>query len=206
MSGIVAQNAGRPSGLIKAAAGGGGTWVEIKSITASADSTISFVDGTSDVVLDSTYPVYCFKWTTIHPQTDDTKILFQGSTDGGSNYNVTMTTTYFLAQHDEADSATTLTYSGSDDQAQGTAFQRLNESTGADNDQCVSGQLYLFSPSSTTFVKHFMSRSATQFDNINDSYCAGYFNTTSAIDAIQFKMSSGNIDDGKIKLFGIKDS
>ena len=205
MSGIVAQNVGRPSGLIKAVAGGG-TWVEIKSITASSSSTISFVDGTSDVVLDSTYPVYCFKWTTIPPQTDDTKILFQGSTDGGSNYNVTMTTTYFLAQHDEADSATTLTYSGSDDQAQGTAFQRLNESTGADNDQCVSGQLYLFSPSSTTFVKHFMSRSATQFDNINDSYCAGYFNTTSAIDAIQFKMSSGNIDDGKIKLFGIKDS
>ena len=205
MSGIVAQNVGRPSGLIKAVASGG-TWVEIKSLTASGDSTLSFVDGTSDVVLDSTYPVYCFKWITIHPQTDDTKILFQGSTDGGSNYNVTMTTTYFLAQHDEADSATTLTYATGDDQAQGTAFQRLNESTGADNDQCVSGQLYLFSPSSTTFVKHFMSRSATQFDNINDSYCAGYFNTTSAIDAIQFKMSSGNIDAGKIELFGIKDS
>ena len=198
MSGIIAQNSDRHTGLVKAAGGGGGEWTLIQTQTASASATISFTSG-----LDSTYDEYCFKFINLHPATDDVKLVFQGSIDGGSNYNVTMTNTYFLAQHDEADSATTLTYSSSDDQAQGTAFQRINESTGADNDQCVSGQLYLFSPSSTTFVKHFMSRSATQFDNINDSYCAGYFNTTSAINAMQFKMSSGNIDAGTISLYGI---
>ena len=176
----------------------GGAWTLISTTTASSSATLSITSG-----LDSTYDVYCFKLINLHPATDDVKLVFQGSIDGGSNYNVTMTNSYFLAQHDEADSATTLTYSGADDQAQGTAFQRINESTGADNDQCVSGQLYLFSPSSTTFVKHFMSRSATQFDNINDSYCAGYFNTTSAINAMQFKFNSGNTDAGVIKLYGI---
>ena len=176
----------------------GGAWTLLSTTTASSSATLSITSG-----LDSTYDVYCFKLINLHPATDDVKLVFQGSIDGGSNYNVTMTNSYFLAQHDEADSATTLTYSGADDQAQGTAFQRINESTGADNDQCVSGQLYLFSPSSTTFVKHFMSRSATQFDNINDSYCAGYFNTTSAINAMQFKFNSGNTDAGVIKLYGI---
>ena len=176
----------------------GGAWTLLSTQTASSSATLSFTSG-----LDSTYDAYCFKFINLHPATDDVKLVFQGSIDGGSNYNVTMTNSYFLAQHDEADSATTLTYSGADDQAQGTAFQRINESTGADNDQCVSGQLYLFSPSSTTFVKHFMSRSATQFDNINDSYCAGYFNTTSAINAMQFKFNSGNTDAGVIKLYGI---
>ena len=176
----------------------GGAWTLISTTTASSSATLDITSG-----LDDTYDAYCFKLINLHPATDDVKLVFQGSIDGGSNYNVTMTNSYFLAQHDEADSATTLTYSGADDQAQGTAFQRINESTGADNDQCVSGQLYLFSPSSTTFVKHFMSRSATQFDNINDSYCAGYFNTTSAINAMQFKFNSGNTDAGVIKLYGI---
>ena len=123
----------------------GGASTLISTTTASSSATLSITSG-----LDSTYDVYCFKLINLHPATDDVKLVFQGSIDGGSNYNVTMTNSYFLAQHDEADSATTLTYSGADDQAQGTAFQRINESTGADNDQCVSGQLYLFSPSSTT--------------------------------------------------------
>ena len=208
MSGIVAQNVGRPSGLIKAAAGGGGTWVEIKSLTASSSSTLSFVDGTSDVVLDSTYPVYCFKWTDIHPQTDDVVFHFQGNAAGGSGYNETMTTTLFYAYGIESGSDAALGYHANFDQAQGTAYQALCQHLGADNDQSTSGTLWLFGPSSTTFVKHYMATVSMSDpdDSANVVYTAGYFNTTSAIDEIQFKMSSGNIDDGKIKLFGIKDS
>ena len=209
MSGIVAQNVGRPSGLIKAAAaGGGGTWVEIKSLTASGDGDLSFVDGTDDVVLDSTYPIYVFTFNNIHPQNDDVEFGFNGSTDTGSNYNVAKTTTNFNAYHDEADSATDVGYRTGEDLAQSTAVQRFQIDYGADADQVGCGYLHLFNPSSTTYVKHFLSRTTNYHagDYAIDCYVGGYFNTTSAVDAIQFSMSSGNIDSGKIKLFGIKDS
>jgi len=207
MSGIIAQNVGRPSGLIKAVAGGG-TWVEIKSLTASGDSTLSFVDGTSDVVLDSTYPIYLFQFINIHPATDGAKFQFNMSIDTGSNYNVTKTTTFFHAMHDEADGTALVAYAAARDLAQSTSDQVLLWEADNDADSGVCGQFYLFSPSSTTFVKHFFSttngvaNSATS----GNQYVGGYGNTTSAVDAIQFKMSSGNIDLGKIKLFGIKDS
>jgi len=196
MSGIIASNIDSNSGLIKKPEAG--VWVKISAVSASSSATVSFTSG-----IDSTYNKYCFVFNNIHPATDDTKLLFQGSIDGGSNYNVTMTNTYWLASHDEGDTATSLTYSSSDDQAQGTAFQRINESTGSDNDQSVCAEFFLYAPSDTTFVKHFMSRSTSQFDRVTDTYCAGYFNTTSAIDAMQFKMSSGNMDAGIITLYGI---
>jgi len=207
MSGIIAQNVGRPSGLIKAVAGGG-TWVEIKSLTASGDSTLSFVDGTSDVVLDSTYPIYLFQFINIHPATDGAKFQFNMSIDTGSNYNVTKSTTFFHAMHDEADSTALLAYATARDLAQSTSDQVLLWEADNDADSSVCGQLYLFSPSSTTFVKHFLSTTngVTNSATSGNQFVAGYGNTTSAVDAIQFKMSSGNIDDGKIKLFGIKDS
>ena len=184
-----------------------GAMTLIKEQTASSSATISFVDGTSDVVLDSTYPIYVFKFINIHPATDQKKFMFQGTTDG-SNFNVTMTTTWLQTYHDEADSSTNLSYITGEDQAQGTAFQSLCEDLGNDNDQCFSGELYLFSPSSTTYVKHFMSvGSEAYFSNYNNSArVAGYFNTTSAITGLQFKMESGNIDAGTFKLYGIKDS
>jgi hypothetical protein len=177
---------------------GGGSLTHISTQTASSSDTLSFTSG-----IDSTYDVYCFKFINLHPATDDVKLVFQGSIDGGSNYNVTMTNTYFIATHNEAGTTATLAYAGDDDQAQGTSFQRLNESTGADNDQSVCAEFLLYAPSDTTFVKHFMSRSTSQFDRVTDTYCAGYFNTTSAINAMQFKFNSGNIDAGKIKLYGV---
>ena len=182
--------------------------VLIKTITASSDSTISFVDGSSDVVLDNTYPVYMFKFINIHPGTDDKNFQFNMSVDTGSNYNVTKTTTVFKANHDEGDSATNLTYDTGEDLAQGTGFQTLGNGVGADNDQSLSGTLHLFNPSDTTFVKHFMSTiQYYAFNNYtNNFYVAGYGNTTSAVDAVQFKFSGGNIDSGTIKLYGIKDS
>ena len=187
-----------------------GAMTLIKTLTASADATLSFVHGTADVVLDSTYPIYQFEFINIHAGTNGTNFTFQASTDGGSNYNTAMTTTAIDSYHFENDATTNLQYSAGNDQAQGTSFQYITSVMGDDNDDNMSGSLSLYNPSSTTFVKHYIQ-------NINQTYStsqplslqelfAGYFNTTSAINAIQFKMSSGNIDSGKIKLYGIKDS
>jgi len=211
MTGIVAQNVGRTSGLIKAASGGGGgVWTLIKTLTASADSTLDFIDGTDDVVLDSTYPIYRFSFINIHPSGDGVRLQFQGNAAGGSGFNETMTTTSFRAYHDEADSDTGLEYVTGTDQAQGTGFQDITDYGGGSGgaDECASGELWLFGLSSTTFIKHFMAKASTYLnsDYQSQKYHAGYFNTTSAIDEIQFKMDSGNIDSGKIKLYGLGDS
>jgi len=209
MTGIIAQNVGRTSGLIKAASGGTstGAWTKIKEITASGDGDITFVDGTDDVVLDGTYPIYVFKFINIHPETDS--VFFQVNfRDGGSAYDATKTTTYFRAYHDEADSNTSLEYVVGEDLAQSTGNQRISDNLGSDNDQSVSGYLHLYNPSSTTFVKHFIARSNTYHpsDYTVDEFISGYCNVTAAIDGVQFSMSSDNIDDGKIKLYGIGDS
>ena len=183
--------------------------VLIKTLTASSSATLDFIDGTDDVVLDSTYPIYKFMFINIHPGTDNTSFNFQFNAAGASGFNETITSTTFRTEHDEGDTETELAYSAGSDQGQGTAVQKIGDSgIGADNDQCVSGELHLFEPSSTTFVKHFIGRfsSAAQGDAINDLYVAGYVNATAAVDEVQFAMSSGNIDAGTIKLYGIKDS
>ena len=185
-----------------------GSMTLIKEQTASSSASISFVNGSSDVVLDSTYPIYVFKFINMHPASNSVIFQFNLSADSGSNYNVTKTSTYFRAFHNEGGSSTNLVYQTSHDLAQGTGVQDLAQGIGNDNDQCTVGTLHLFNPSSTTFVKHFISRFNTYeaSDFSIDQYCAGYANTTSAIDAVQFNMSSGNIDAGTIKLYGIKDS
>ena len=183
------------------ASGFGGSMTFISSQTASASASISFTTG-----IDSTYKEYVFYFVNMHPETDIVDFQFNLSTDGGANYNVTKTTTFFRARHTEGGSSGTLGYIQGDDLAQSTAFQRLNAgSLGNGEDESVSGTLTLFNPSSTTFVKHFIA-TTNSYGNANvsvNSYVAGYGNTTSAINAIQFIMSSGNIDDGKILLFGI---
>ena len=146
-----------------------------------------------------------FKFYNIHPATDDTNFQMNFSTDGGSNYNVAKTTTYFRSIHNESDATALIGYETANDLAQGTGFKTLCDDIGADADQNANGTFNLFNPSSTTFVKHFTCRIAVSqsADYAMDLYTAGYGNTTSAIDAIQFKMSSGNIDSGVIKLYGI---
>ena len=185
-----------------------GTFTLIKTLTASSSATLSFVDGTSSVVLDSTYKEYLFIFNNIHPATDGAEFQFQGNAAGGSGYDETITSSHFDAYHGEDGTGATLSYMTGFDQAQGTSFETISRDVGNDNDQATSGFLHLFNPSSTTFVKHYFS----DFSNVinNDqavhSLSAGYFNTTAAIDEIQFKYSSGNIDSGTIKLYGIKDS
>ena len=187
--------------LPSAVSGGAMTLLETK--TASSDATLDFTSN-----IDSTYDEYVFKFYDIHPSNDGTQLLFQGNAAGGSGYNETITSTMFYANHNEADNDTTLSYRTQADQAQGTSFQQLTTyGIGFGNDASLSGYLRLFNPSSTTFVKHFMGRVNNEYDSSAayavDAYVAGYFNTTSAIDEIQFKGSAGNIDSGVIKLYGI---
>jgi len=177
----------------------GSSLVLISEQTASSSSTISFTSG-----IDSTYKEYIFKFINIHPSADGEKFEFNFSVDSGSNYNVTKTSTVFYAVHDEADSEAALTYDTYSDLAQDTGFQRI-QFIGNQNDECLSGTLHLFDPSNTTFVKHYMGV-ANDYINTDRSvnpYYAGYGNTTSAIDAVQFKMGSGNIDSGTIKMYGV---
>jgi len=185
-----------------------GSLVPIKTLTASGSASLSFVHGSNDVVLDSTYPIYRFEFINIHTSQDNTQFQFNCSSDSGSNYNVTKTTTHFYSYHNEADSDTALTYAGGSDLAQSTSPQPLAIGLGTDNDQNLSGEMFLYSPSSTTFVKHFIARTNNYMyhEYTLDSYSGGYMNTSSAVNGVRFNLSGGNIDSGKIKLYGIKDS
>ena len=187
------------TGLAQVSAGDGITL--ISSQTASASASLSFTTG-----IDSTYRTYLFKFINIHPATDDAKFQFNLSTDGGSNYNVTKTTTVFFSYHNEIDTSGLLQYRTADDLAQSTSDQQILYEIGNDNDQSASGEMYLFQPSSNTFVKHFIATGQLSLssDYSLEQFTAGYANTTSAINAIRFQMSSGNIDAGTIHLYGIE--
>jgi hypothetical protein len=184
-----------PSGAVE-----GGNMVLLSTQTASASASISFTTG-----IDSTYKEYMFIFNNIHASTQG-QFQFQTSTDGGSSYGVTLTSTFFQTEHYESDSSTSLEYNTGRDLAQSTSYQFLNGADlGTNNDDNFCGTMSLFSPSSTTYVKHFIFQG-----NVNDysarctnTYIAGYFNTTSALNAIRFQMSSGNIDAGTIQMFGI---
>jgi len=172
----------------------------ISSQTASNSASISFTSG-----LTSTYKAYKFVFVNCHPRTDDVGFQFNMSTDGGSNYNVTKTSTVFRAYHFENGSSAVLQYQGSADLTQSTAFQPIALEMGNASDEGISGSLLLFNPSSTTYVKHFIiNTNMNSYHDISmNHYTAGYGNTTSAVNAVQFNMSSGNFD-GTIYLYGIK--
>jgi hypothetical protein len=171
----------------------------ISSQTASNSASISFTTG-----IDSTYKEYQFYFIDIHPRTDGADFTFNLSTDSGSNYNVTKTTTYCQALHDETDSFATLQYRTGEDLAQSTAFQIISLDSSSDADHNLAGYLNLFNPSSTTYVKHFMTNinHNQQTDYSINVFTAGYGNTTSAVNAVQFKYDSGNMD-GTILMYGI---
>jgi hypothetical protein len=180
------------------------TLVLLSTQTASSSANISFTTG-----LDSTYDEYIFKFINVRPATDNVTFQFNLSTDSGSNYNVTKTTTFFNAYHAESDSPPQdVNYETGSDLAQSTAFQHLTREQGNGADESLSGTMQIFNPSSTTYVKHFISRiNCYYYDNFTlESYVAGYGNTTSAINAIQFKFTSGNIADGIFKMYGVKKS
>jgi len=178
----------------------GGAITLLATETASSSATITF-----DSSIDDTYDEYIFTFIDVHPATDGA--LFQVNfRDGSSAYDATKTTTSFRTYHDEADSDTTLGYYAAGDLAQGTGVQRIaGAGIGSDNDQSVSGILKLFSPSSTTFVKHFTidSNAAADSNYSTRTLVGGYCNVTAAIDGVQFSFSSGNIDVGTFKMYGV---
>lgn len=185
-------------------AGTFGAMTLISEQTASASASISFTG------IDSTYRTYCFKFINIHPQTGGSGVsdwTVNFSTDGGSNYNVTKTTSSFVAFHNEADTQTVLRYSTGGDLAQSTSYQILSIDghVGSGNDESCSGELWLFNPSSTTYVKHFMATTQNYYNGTYSiqGFASGYCNTTSAVNAIDFKFSSDTIDDGTIQMYGI---
>jgi hypothetical protein len=184
------------------ASGFGGSLSFISKQTASSSASISFTSG-----IDSTYKEYIFFFKDIHPSSDGVRFQFNGSSDGGSNYNVTKTSSQFTTFVSESGAGASLEYSGGEDLAQGTGFQSFTQGNdlGADADQCLSAYLHIFNPSSTTFVKHYIAQAQYSHSaNYTASpFTAGYFNTTSVVNAIQFKMDSGNIDAGDILLFGL---
>ena len=187
-----------------------GAMTLIKTLTASSSGTLSFVDGSSSVVLDNTYKEYVFQFIDIHPSADGAEFQFQVSTNTGSSYGVAITSTSFIAYHDNDDSYAALSYDDSRDLAQSTGFKILLREIGSANDESGVGILRIFDPSSTTFAKHFMAEGNYCRHSIGGNegterrLATGYINTTSAIDAIQFKMDTGNIDAGTIKMFGVK--
>ena len=203
---LVKYNNNSLSSVTSAASAPAGAITLISTTTASSSSTISITSG-----IDSTYPIYLFKFINIHPGTDtgNNRLTFQGDTGTNTNYNQSITSTHFRAYHNEGGSGQGVGYRTATDQANGTSFQPLGEGIGAGvADESSSGELYIFAPSSSVFVKHFLARTHIYSDNNEtvDSFVGGYFNTTTALTRFQFKMSSGNIDSGTIKLYGIKDS
>ena len=174
----------------------------MKLLTTNAETNAVSSSFTSSI--DSTYKLYIFKFYDINPATDGQEFTFNGSIDGGSNYNVTKTTTFFQAQHEEGDATPEVVYQTGRDLAQSTDFQVISMSPGNGSDESVAGTLWLFNPSNTTYVKHFYSRVSGYKSNSAaiDSFSSGYFNDTNNIDAIQFKISSGNMD-GVIKMYGV---
>ena len=178
----------------------GGSMNLISTQTASSSATLDFTSG-----IDSTYKEYIFKFYNMHPATNNVKWTFQSDTGTNTSYGQTITSTDFISQHSEDDSATELGYASANDQAQGTAFQPIGQLIGNGNDECVSGTLHIFDPSNATFVKHFMANTNVyRQDNYSrEHFTAGYFNTTTALTRFRFKFSSGNTDSGVIKMYGI---
>ena len=167
----------------------------VSSATASASATIDFTLGS--------YKEYQFYFVNIHPASNNENFTMNLSTDSGSNYNVVKTSTAFRTFHSESDASANLSYDSG--LAQSTGSQFISVSVGNENDECTSGTLTLFNPSSTVFVKHWISRFSDVHEQpaMVDWYTAGYANTTSALTNIRFQMSSGNIDEGTILMYGI---
>tara|TARA_R110000737_G_scaffold76323_1_gene106895 strand:+ start:476 stop:1087 length:612 start_codon:yes stop_codon:yes gene_type:complete len=176
----------------------------IKTLTASSSGTLDFVDGASDVVLDSTYDSYVFKFINIHPSNSGSQFSVNFR-DGSTAYDATKTSAAFRAYHAEGDSSAAVAYWGGG-LAQATGVQALSDGLNIDNDSCLGGTLHLFNPSSTTFVKHYVSDCQSNEADAAESMTnkvGGYCNVTAAIDAVQFAMTAGTIDSGTIKLYGI---
>ena len=210
---LVKYNDQSISAITDIAASAKDAMVLIKTVTASSSATVSFVDGSDDVVLDNTYPIYRFVWINAHASDqsgDGSELAFDVSINTGSDYDtIAKCTTYFVSIHAENDATPALAYTAAADNSSGTGTQYLSVDNDADNDASNSGEMWLFNPSDTTYVKHFIAKNNYMHSNPSstNNFVGGYLNTTSAIDALQFSFTgSTTIESGTFKLYGIKDS
>ena len=174
----------------------------ISTQTASSSASLDFTSG-----IDSTYKEYVFKIINVHPASNNQRLTVNFR-DGSTAFDAVKTTTAAMAFHTENDNEAAVEYIASQDLAQATGDQPIIlGAISTDNDSSGCGTLQLFDPSSTTFVKHFIFRGSSVQETdpalASDSFVAGYCNVTAAIDGVQFKFVSGNIDSGVIKLYGI---
>ena len=206
---LVKYNNNSISGITSAPNVGSGDITLIKTLSISSSATADLVHGNSDVVFNDTYPIYMLKFINMHPVSDGVDFQFQASTNTGSSYGVTCTTTFFSIYHAESGGSANLGYRDGADLAQSANSIELGDEIGNGNDECCCGTMFIFNPYSNEFVKNFIYRGSNAQGNgdyMVEINVSGYFNTTSAIDALRFKFGSGNIDSGTIKLYGIKDS
>ena len=205
---LVKYNNNSISAVTSAASIPSGALTHIKTLTASSSSTLSFVHGSNGVVLDSTYPIYKFQFSNIHTSYNESFFEMNMSVDGGSNYNVAKTTTYFKAQHGENGGGGQLGYQTGQDLTSATGFQLLGQDqSAADNDASGGGYLEIYNPSSTDLATSFIGQYSHHYTNsapgLIDNYVAGYCSAAAAIDGVQFKMDSNNISTGIIKMYGV---
>ena len=190
-----------------------GAMTLIKTITiSSGTSTVQFAHGSSSVVFDNTYPIYLFKYISVHGANEQ-ELVIDFSDSAGSDYDLLHQTAFFRAAHNEAGNDASVAYVTSRDMANSGSRPFLTVPIGTESDNSGSGELYVFNPSSTTFVKHFISNSNISVGDgssagsySQNSFVAGYVNTTAAVTGIKFEMDGGNIDSGIFKMYGIKDS
>ena len=177
--------------------------VKISSTTiSSGTSAVEFTSG-----IDSTYNIYCFRFVSLHCDTDDKDLVFNFSTDAGSSYSVAKTGSghhQYMNEADGSDLGLAISSIFSSQAVTGTI--KIGHSLGTDNDQACSGEFWLYNPSSTTFVKNYYSNIQNYHQsNFAQQYiCQGYANTTSAITGIKFQMDTGNLDAGTITMYGVK--
>ena len=187
------------SGVVSGVNSGfGAAPVLLSTTTASDTASVTYT-------LTSTYKEYIFECITINPATDNVALQFQVSSDG-TNYNKNITSTFYVAYTTETGSPTGLVYDNLWDQGSGTAFQTIFKEVGNDADQACTVELHLMNPSSTTYAKMFYARGTGTLHHqyVQDQYTSGYVNVAPAVTSIRFKLSSGNINAGKIKMYGIK--
>jgi hypothetical protein len=170
---------------------GGGSHVLLA--TTNVTSGVAQVDFTSGI--DSTYKNYMITFTKVHPATAGQKLVMRISHSG----TFQTSNNYIFAGSGSANGTAINVGDG------GTDRFTIVENIGAGGDQCANGEIILCDPSGTGFGQQFYSNSISQSSTsqARREIFGGFYNSGTAIDGVRFYMSSGNIDSGTFKLYGI---
>ena len=180
------------------AAAGGGAWTFLSTVTASNSATVDI-----ETTFDSTYENYAIVASSVRPVSNGVNLLArqkQGGVYKVDNYQ------YHLSRS----SNSAATYAGSAN-GNDTSYLVANDLTAASGNPegGASFVMYIPNPSNTTLRKTVFATGVvnTANDGAKQMTLAGdNFDLTSALTGIRFFMSSGNIDSGTFRLYGIKNS